>query len=68
MKVKFKISDIVGKEDTLGASDMRAETSEWLGMVYRATASICWNMLLNNTLGFDEVKILFTENIVFNFI
>lgn len=37
-------------------------------MVYRATASICWNMLLNNYLTFDEVKILFTENIVFNFI
>ncbi len=37
-------------------------------MVYRATASICWNMLLNNYLNFDEVKILFTENIVFNFI
>jgi hypothetical protein len=68
MKVKFKISDIVGREDGLGASDMRAETSEWLGMVYRATASICWNTLLNNSLNFDEVKILFTENIVFNFI
>jgi len=25
-------------------------------------------MLLNNSLTFDEVKILFTENIVFNFI
>lgn len=37
-------------------------------MVYRATASICWNMLLNNYLNFEEVKILFTENIVFNFI
>jgi hypothetical protein len=37
-------------------------------MVYRATASICWNMLLNNSLSFEEVKILFTENIIFNFI
>lgn len=45
-----------------------AETSEWLGNVYRATASICWNMLLNSLLTFDEIKILFTENIVFNFI
>ena len=36
--------------------------------MYRATASICWNMLLNNYLNFEEVKILFTENIVFNFI
>ena len=25
-------------------------------------------MLLNNYLSFDEVKILFTENIVFNYI
>ena len=41
---------------------------EWLGLVYRATASICWNMLSNNLLNFDETKILFTENIIFNFI
>ena len=47
---------------------MRREAVEWLGMVYRATASICWNMLLNNYLSFEEVKILFTENIIFNFI
>ena len=37
-------------------------------MVFRATASICWNMLLNDSLSFEEVKILFTENIIFNYI
>ena len=37
-------------------------------MVYRATASICWNMLSNNQLTFEEIKVLFTENIIFNFI
>ena len=49
-------------------NELKIETAEWLGMVYRATASICWNMLLNNYLSFEEVKILFTENIIFNFI
>jgi hypothetical protein len=68
MKVKFKISDLIGKDVSLNNSEMTVETSEWLGQVYRATASICWNMLLNNYLTFDEVKILFTENIVYNFI
>jgi hypothetical protein len=68
MKVKFKLSDLVKKDPNVKCADMRIETSEWLGMVYRATASICWNMLLNNFLNFEEVKILFTENIVFNFI
>ncbi len=48
--------------------NLKSETAEWLGQVYRATASICWNMLINNYLNFDEVKILFTENIVFNFV
>lgn len=33
---------------------------EWLGLVYRATASICWNMLSNHLLNFEETKILFT--------
>lgn len=68
MKVKFKISDIMSKDVGLITNEMTIETSEWLGQVYRATASICWNMLLNNYLTFDEVKILFTENIVYNFI
>ena len=67
MKVKFRISDLI-KKDPNAKVDVQSEASEWLGMVYRATASICWNMLLNNFLNFEEVKILFTENIVFNFI
>lgn len=66
MKVKFRISDLI--KDGTTQVDMKTEASEWLGMVYRATASICWNMLLNNYLNFEEVKVLFTENIVFNFI
>ena len=37
-------------------------------MVFRATASISWNMLLNKNLTFEEVKVLFTENIIYNFI
>jgi hypothetical protein len=53
MKVKFKISDIVKQEENFTNDDIRTETSEWLGMVYRATASICWNMLLNNSLNFE---------------
>lgn len=48
--------------------DLKVETAEWLGQVYRATASICWNILLNGSLSFEEVKILFTENIIFNFV
>jgi len=59
MKVKFKISDIVNKEE-FKDEDLKTPTAEWLGQVYRATASICWNMLLNNYLNFEEVKILFT--------
>ena len=69
IKVEFKVDDIVKlavQKDK--REELLKETSEWLGMVYRATASICWNMLVNNYLNFDEVKILFTENIIFNFI
>ena len=27
--------------------------TEWLGVTYRATASICWNMLSSKQLDFD---------------
>ena len=37
-------------------------------MVFRTSASISWNMLLSGKLSFDEVKVLFTQNIIFNFI
>ncbi len=37
-------------------------------MIFRASASICWNMLRGGQLNFEEVKVLFTENIIFNFI
>lgn len=68
IKVKFKISDILNMAEQSRMDDLKLETAEWLGQVYRATASICWNMLLNNYLSFEEVKILFTENIIFNFV
>lgn len=32
----------------------------WLGDVYKTTASICWNLLSNDDLTFEESKILFT--------
>lgn len=31
-------------------------------------ASMCWNMVFNGFLTFDETKILFTENIIYNYI
>ncbi len=31
-------------------------------------ASMCWNMMLNGFLNFEETKILFTENIIYNYI
>jgi hypothetical protein len=68
IKVKFKISDILTMADKNKVDQIKVETAEWLGQVYRATASICWNMLINNSLSFEEVKILFTENIIFNFV
>lgn len=49
-------------------ADFKSNTTEWVGMVFRATASICWNMLYGGQLSFEEVKVLFTENIIFNFI
>jgi hypothetical protein len=48
--------------------EFKKKTTEWVGMVFRATASICWNMLYGGQLNFEEVKVLFTENIIFNFI
>lgn len=60
IKVKFRISDILVLAEQERMDDLKAETTEWIGQVYRATASICWNMLLNNYLSFEEVKILFT--------
>lgn len=69
IKIKFPIEEMVshykGKEEEM---DLVKVSEEWLGLVYRATASICWNMLSNGLLTFDETKILFTENIIFNFI
>jgi hypothetical protein len=31
-------------------------------------ASMCWNMMLNGFLNYEETKILFTENIIYNYI
>lgn len=36
--------------------------------MYRATASVSWNILQNQLLTFDQTKILFTENIIYNYI
>ena len=43
-------------------------TEYWIGSVYRSTASVCWNLLNTGQLSFEETKILFTENIVYNYI
>jgi hypothetical protein len=69
IKIKFSVEDIFAYYKSKGESmEVSKMTEEWLGMVFRATASICWNMLSNNLLTFDETKILFTENIIYNFI
>ena len=36
--------------------------------MFRTVASVCWNMRFNAYLNFDETKILFTENIIYNYI
>ena len=66
--MKFKIPDLVNLSDDSKMNELISETTEWLGVVYRATASISWNMLSNAQLSFEEIKVLFTENIIFNFI
>ena len=43
-------------------------TIEWIGDVFRMVASMCWNMMLNGFLNYEESKILFTENIIYNYI
>ena len=69
LKVRFKIAELVDiKNLPEHGKELHGPTSEWVGMVFRATASICWNMLLSGQLNFPEVKVLFTENIIFNFI
>jgi hypothetical protein len=69
IKVKISIEDILAQYKSKEESvEPMKVTEEWLGLVYRATASICWNMLSNHLLSFDETKILFTENIIYNFI
>ena len=54
IKIKFPVEDIVsyykGKGETIEISKV---AEEWVGLVYRATASICWNMLSNHLLTFD---------------
>lgn len=61
IKVRFTINDLtVNEEPSLTVEKLKPKITEWLGMVFRATASICWNMLLNGSLNFEEVKVLFT--------
>ena len=67
--MKIAVEDIFNFYKGKGIEqDIEKVTEEWLGLVFRATASICWNMLSNNLLNFDETKVLFTENIIYNFI
>jgi hypothetical protein len=70
-KVRFTISDLMDKDQVIANLPLeviKTKLTEWVGMVFRACASICWNMLQNNSLNFEEVKVLFTENIIYNFI
>ena len=57
-----------GGEKKMNLENILKAISEWLGIVYRATASISWNMLQNQLLNYSETKVLFTENIIFNYI
>lgn len=55
MKVRFKIIDLMEKKEInkdLNMADFKSNTTEWVGMVFRATASICWNMLYGGQLSF----------------
>lgn len=55
MKVRFRIFDLLDSTDLekqLPIALVKSKTTEWVGMVYRATASICWNMLLGGSLTF----------------
>lgn len=64
IKVRYKITDLLesgdGNIQNMNLKEWKSKITEWIGMVFRATASICWNMLLNDSLNFEEVKILFT--------
>ena len=61
IKIKISAEDILSYYHIKGnKKELSQIAEEWLGLVYRATASICWNMLSNNLLNFDETKILFT--------
>jgi hypothetical protein len=51
-----------------GIEALEIITIEWIGDVFRMVASMCWNMMLNGFLNFEETKILFTENIIYNYI
>ena len=61
--MRFNIDDLLEKEEKLkelSMPEMKLVIGEWIGMVFRAAASISWNMLLSNSLSFEEVKVLFT--------
>jgi hypothetical protein len=54
VKVRFTIADLIGskKLTEMDTKDIKVVVTEWVGMVFRATASICWNMLVGNSLNF----------------
>jgi hypothetical protein len=71
MKIKIALEEIMEYYQLRKINDegeASTLTRHWLGSVYRATASICWNLLSNHQLSFDEAKVLFTENIIYNLI
>lgn len=71
MKVRIHFLEM-SRINSLNLNDLndkfKSVICEWLGIVYRVTASICWSSLLNKFLSFDETKVLFTQNIIFNYI
>jgi transcriptional regulator len=57
IKIRYKITELIENLDrhnsTMNLKEWKAKITEWIGMVFRATASICWNMLLNDSLNFE---------------
>jgi len=58
----YKINKFIKVEE------LHTITQCWIGTLYRSTASTCWNLLNTGQLSFEETKILFTENIIYNYI
>jgi hypothetical protein len=71
LKIKIPLEEVMEYYKIKQINDEQEASTlmkHWLGNVYRATASICWNLLSNHELSLEEAKILFTENIIYNMI